>query len=109
MQKETERESERGIRELAMEISFPSFGSSQTLPRPHLRMLAASRFWSFNDTISAPSLFHSPLCESVEAARNSEKAERDGVYTPAPITQLGFGIGGSALCWIGLCLPLLFQ
>lgn len=34
-----------------MEISLPSLGSSQTLPLPHLRTLAASRFWSFNETI----------------------------------------------------------
>lgn len=40
------------VRELAMEISLTSLGSSQTLPLPHLRTLAASRFWSFRDTIS---------------------------------------------------------
>lgn len=34
-----------------MEISLTSLGSSQTLPRPHLRTLEASRFWSFSETI----------------------------------------------------------
>jgi len=47
-----EKERERYLRELAMEISLTSFGSSQTLPFPHFRTLAESRFWSFNDTIS---------------------------------------------------------
>jgi hypothetical protein len=47
-----ERERERDELELAMEISLTSLGSSQTLPLPHLSTLAASRFWSFNDTIA---------------------------------------------------------
>lgn len=34
----------RNVRELAIEISLTSLGSSQTLPLPHLRTLAASRF-----------------------------------------------------------------
>jgi len=38
-----------------MEISLPSFGSSQTFPLPHFRTLAASRFWSLRETISASS------------------------------------------------------
>jgi hypothetical protein len=39
------------LREFAMEISETSFGSSHTLPFPHLSTLAASRFWSFKDTM----------------------------------------------------------
>lgn len=42
--------------ELAIQISLPSLGSIQTFPLPHLRTLAASRFWSFRDTISLLSL-----------------------------------------------------
>lgn len=48
-----------GLRELAMEISLHSLGSSQTLPLPHLSTLAASRFCSFSDTIF-------PLSRNVE-------------------------------------------
>lgn len=44
----------RSSRELAMEISLVSLGSSQTFPRPHFSTLAASRFCSFSDTISPP-------------------------------------------------------
>ena len=40
-------------RELAIEISLVSFGSSQTLPRPHLRTDDASRFCSLRDTMIA--------------------------------------------------------
>lgn len=40
-------------RELAMEISLTSLGSSQTLPLPHLSTLAASRFCSLRETIAA--------------------------------------------------------
>lgn len=40
------------VRELAMEMSLTSLGSSQTFPWPHLRTLAASRFWSFSETMS---------------------------------------------------------
>lgn len=40
------------VRELAMEISLTSLGSSQTLPRPHLRTLEASLFWSLSETIA---------------------------------------------------------
>ena len=36
-----------------MEISLTSLGSSQTLPLPHLRTLAARRFCNFSDTIFA--------------------------------------------------------
>ena len=41
----------KNVRELAMEISLTSLGSSQTLPRPHLRTLEASLFWSLSETI----------------------------------------------------------
>lgn len=40
------------LRELAIEISLDSLGSSHTFPLPHLRTLAASRFCSFSDTIA---------------------------------------------------------
>ncbi|BAS85050.1 Os03g0579550, partial [Oryza sativa Japonica Group] len=40
-------------RELAMEISLTSLGSSQTLPLPHLSTLEASRFCSLRETIAA--------------------------------------------------------
>jgi len=39
------------LRELAMEISLTSLGSSQTLPLPHLSTLEARRFCSLSDTI----------------------------------------------------------
>lgn len=39
------------VRELAIEISLASFGSSQTFPFPQPSTLAASRFWIFSDTI----------------------------------------------------------
>ena len=42
----------RGARELAMEISFASLGSSHTLRSPQLRTDAASRFCSFRDTMA---------------------------------------------------------
>jgi hypothetical protein len=38
-------------RELAIEISLTSFGSSQIFLLPHLRTLAAKRFWDLRDTI----------------------------------------------------------
>jgi len=34
-----------------MEISLTSFGSSQTLPRPHLRTLEARRFCNLRETM----------------------------------------------------------
>ena len=40
-------------RELAMEISFTSLGSSQILRLPHFSTDAARRFCSFRDTIAA--------------------------------------------------------
>jgi hypothetical protein len=42
---------ENNALELAIEISFTSLGSSQTLRRPQFRTDAANRFCSFNDTI----------------------------------------------------------
>jgi len=38
-------------RELAIEISFISFGSSHTFLAPHLRTLAANRFCDLRDTM----------------------------------------------------------
>lgn len=38
-------------RELAIEMSLTSLGSSQTLRRPHFNTEAANRFCSFKDTI----------------------------------------------------------
>ena len=42
----------RGSRELAMEMSFASLGSSHTLRSPQLSTDAASRFCSFKDTMA---------------------------------------------------------
>lgn len=67
----TDRES---LRELAMEISLTSLGSSHTFPLPHLSTLAARRFCSFSDTISVslspPSL---PVSLSPRAAGTAKK------------------------------------
>lgn len=52
-EKYEEEERDRSLLELAMEISLDSLGSSQTLPLPHLRTLAASRFCSFSDTMAS--------------------------------------------------------
>lgn len=41
----------QSVRELAIEISLTSLGSSQTLRRPHFNTEAANRFCSFKDTI----------------------------------------------------------
>ena len=38
-------------RELAMEMSLTSFGSSQILRFPHLSTEAARRFWSLRETM----------------------------------------------------------
>ena len=40
-----------GVRELAMEISLTSLGSSQIFRLPHFSTEAARRFWSFRETI----------------------------------------------------------
>ena len=40
------------LRELAIEISLTSFGSSQTFLFPQSSTAAASRFWSFRETWS---------------------------------------------------------
>lgn len=39
------------LRELAMEMSLLSLGSSHTFPFPHFITEAASRFWGFSETI----------------------------------------------------------
>ena len=46
-------------RELAMEISLTSLGSSQMRPRPHFLTEAARRFWSFMDPMAATASWHS--------------------------------------------------
>ena len=47
------KKKKKHIRELAMEMSWLSLGSSHTLPFPHFITEAASRFWIFRDTIFA--------------------------------------------------------
>lgn len=54
------------IRELAMEMSLVSLGSSQTFPFPHFITEAASRFWGFSDTI-----FASPFWTLVNPEENA--------------------------------------
>jgi hypothetical protein len=55
-------------------------GSSQTLPFPHLRTLAARRFCSFSDTIfaAADKLSLPCACGGVVAAQGTQVCGYDG-------------------------------
>ena len=56
-----------GARELAMEISLTSLGSSQTLRTPQVSTLAASLFCSLSDTM--------PGCPSLPSGRAGQAAQ----------------------------------
>jgi hypothetical protein len=64
------------LRELAMEISETSLGSSQTLPLPHLSTLAARRFCCFSDTIF-------PAADKLSRPRSGSVVWRRGVRNAA--------------------------
>ena len=69
------------LREFAMEISETSFGSSHTLPFPHLSTLAASRFWSFKDTMVSAGEEGLPTWCVVAQRLGEEWRPRRGLYT----------------------------
>jgi len=81
-----------------MEISLPSFGSSQTLPLPHLRTLAASRFWSLRETISASS------SRAVVGERMRPARVYVGIYTMGVASSRVCGLGFRAMLGYGLCV-----
>ena len=90
-----------GVRELAMEISLTSLGSSQTFPLPHLRTLAASRFCSFRDTIFAPLCF-----SAVVAAADTSFVEGTSANPSFFLLWIGYAQRGpwalqSHLNWAG--------